>query len=517
MEYTPRVLPWQDWAEWTETSKWLFSPDTDSRLRGVGRVKAWRARGRLPVAIDATASLLEVALLESGLNGSRSALELRNLYGMVITRAINGLVEGLQTKFYAEPVNAVAARLGISQWLVDLRHEATHASLPSLATLRMGAQHLLDWLYRGYWEKQAHDLESAAAAATYILVSYKNVALAAQEESPNALCRACRAPKEKGVGNGNGSNGSSGNSSSSSSSSSISGGGGIKTASDARLAEALDGLLASVTPSFVTTFLLPALVRISPEESSSSSSSPETSFFLLPDHHLEAEAAAVAASAVSTKPTTFPTTILHTPPEIKAMHEAKHRQLYAPLLIRLQRKFPGFAHSLFSRLAATGMVQCREGKRVTVGEEEKAARTAESEAAAEEGGVTSPPSPTTSPFPYTYSMWLSYLRSKDWHSHFAYGRSEALFALRRAPGIRFNLRDKAQGSWTSAEREYMCSPACLPVQTQGLGLGPWVGVGEEEVEEEKGEEGEEEGWVRCKEWMPCPLGGPILRLDSKGF
>eukprot|EP00624_Nannochloropsis_granulata_P003818 evm.model.NODE_29350_length_8963_cov_36.581165.2 len=112
-------------------------------------------------------------------------------------------------------------------------------------------------------------------------------------------------------------------------------------------------------------------------------------------------------------------------------------------------------------------------------------------------------------------MWLSYLQSKDWHSHFAYGRSEALFALRRAPGIRFNLRDKAQGSWTSAEREYMHSPSCLSVRRQGLGLGLGVAVGEEKEEEE--EEEEEEGWMKCKEWVPCALGGPVVKLGSKGF
>jgi len=508
MEYTPRVLPWQDWAEWTETSKWLFAPDTDSRLRGVGRVKAWRARGRLPVAVDATASLLEVALLESGMGGDRSALELRNLYSMVIIRAINGLVEGLQTKFYAEPVNAVAARLGIPQWLVDLRHEATHASLPSLATLRMGAQHLLDWLYKGYWEKQAQDLESAAAAATHLLASYRDVTLAAQEESPNALCRACKAPKEEGgVGNG---------SSSSSSSISSSSGGGIKTASDARLAEALDGLLASVTASFLTTFLLPALVRVGPEENSSSpsSSTSSASFFLLPDHILETEAAA----AITTTTTT--SLQIQTPPEIKAMHETKHRQLYAPLLIRLQRKYPGFAHALFFRLAASSSGSSSRlteggggGNTTGIGPATGAAAAGEGAAAA-----ASPSSSSSSPSPYTYSMWLSYLQSKDWHSHFPYGRSEASFTLRRAPGIKFNLRDKSPGSWTSAEREYMYSSACLSVLREGLGLGLGVRMGEvEEGGEAAEEEEEEEGWARCKEWVPCPLGGPVLRLGGKGI
>jgi len=182
---------------------------------------------------------MQVALLESA-PGSRSAQELRAMYSMVVIRSINGerghgtmpwvdrpihqpqenatgepsglslalscmridpmsttgLVEGQQTKFYAEPVNVLAGRLGLPQWLVDLRHEATHSQvgavaadsrgpcpierclyacvcpphthrrlhpsirtrartqLPSLSSLRMGAQQLLDWLFREYWQKQ---------------------------------------------------------------------------------------------------------------------------------------------------------------------------------------------------------------------------------------------------------------------------------------------------------------------------------------------------------------------------
>lgn len=97
-----------------------------------------------------------MALVESA-PGARSAQELRGMYSMVIIRAINGplrtcrlttslayqrvitqstfhraragLVEGQQTKFYAEPVNVLAGRLGLPQWLVDLRHEATHSQV----------------------------------------------------------------------------------------------------------------------------------------------------------------------------------------------------------------------------------------------------------------------------------------------------------------------------------------------------------------------------------------------------
>jgi len=64
----------------------------------------------------------------------------------------------------------------------------------------------------------------------------------------------------------------------------------------------------------------------------------------------------------------------------------------------------------------------------------------------------------------------------------------------------------------------MYSSACLSVLREGLGLGLGVRMGEVEEEGEAEEEDEEEeGWMRCKEWVPCPLGGPVLRLGGKGF
>ncbi len=89
MEYSPRILPWRDWdgacvgthplsptkptvdpaispphthappVEWTETSRLLFAAAWAHRRLGVDRVQAWRARGRVPVAVDATAAVLE--------------------------------------------------------------------------------------------------------------------------------------------------------------------------------------------------------------------------------------------------------------------------------------------------------------------------------------------------------------------------------------------------------------------------------------------------------------------------
>lgn len=54
----PRVVGWASWEEWREVRKWLGSPIADERQRGLRRIRAWRARGPLPLAIESTAALL---------------------------------------------------------------------------------------------------------------------------------------------------------------------------------------------------------------------------------------------------------------------------------------------------------------------------------------------------------------------------------------------------------------------------------------------------------------------------
>lgn len=243
------------------------------------------------------------------------------------------------------------------------------------------------------------------------------------------------------------------------------GAGAVRTASDALLAEALDGLLDAVSPSFLTAFLLPALVHYPnprpPDEhgcwamSATNEEDDDSShYFLLPDHQLTASASPVSTDA-----------------EAERLAWARHRQLYAPLLVRLQRRFPGFAHALDGRLAQGEHAQ-------------------EAEAA---GCVC-----------VLYGRWRAHLRTRDWHSHFAYGRQEALFALRRAPGVRFNLRDKPPENWTQREMEFMLGPASASCLGEGLGL-----VVKEQGGEGDNEEEEDDDWALCEDWRACPLGSEL--------
>ncbi|KAG7387401.1 Ribosomal biogenesis protein las1l [Phytophthora pseudosyringae] len=154
--------PWLDWAEWQEAHVGLFSSDPYAQQRAVSRVASWRSRAQLPVAISATAQLVELQLHESVAQhhhhavgvSSRSHMELSLLYASVVVRCVNGLVDGSQKGAYALAVSTLAQRIGIPLWVVDLRHESTHNQLPSLPVLRFAARHLLAWLRANYWGAQ---------------------------------------------------------------------------------------------------------------------------------------------------------------------------------------------------------------------------------------------------------------------------------------------------------------------------------------------------------------------------
>ncbi|CAH0480830.1 unnamed protein product [Peronospora belbahrii] len=156
------AVPWLNWTEWQDVYMWLFHTDLYIQERGVSRVTSWRSRAQLPVAINATAQLVELQLHESMAQhhhhaigvSSRSYMELCLLYSNIIVRCVNGLVDGSQKGAYALAVSTLAQRIGIPLWIVDLRHESTHNQLPSLPVLRFAACHLLSWLKVNYWEAQ---------------------------------------------------------------------------------------------------------------------------------------------------------------------------------------------------------------------------------------------------------------------------------------------------------------------------------------------------------------------------
>ncbi|EKM60757.1 uncharacterized protein PHACADRAFT_155862 [Phanerochaete carnosa HHB-10118-sp] len=149
----PRRVPWSSLAELDEVCSWIYTDETDldTKILAVQRLSAWKAITTLPHALDSTLSLLTVIVQDSSREGLSSHMLIRQAYAVALIRLVNGLVDPLQLGAYARSIASIAAQLGLPQWLVELRHAATHEDLPSLDVLREAAREAMAWLLQNYF------------------------------------------------------------------------------------------------------------------------------------------------------------------------------------------------------------------------------------------------------------------------------------------------------------------------------------------------------------------------------
>ena len=160
----PRQVPWISWAHWRQVYHWLFGNqgvekarvEVQDIRRGLARVNTWRLRGKVPVAVDATAFLLELRMQdreqgrEQGKGTSatnRSAMEMRLSYSMAVTRFVNSVIDPEQRSVHAHSMTSLAKAIRLPRFFIDLRHDCSHNALPSLSVLRMALDKALDWLH----------------------------------------------------------------------------------------------------------------------------------------------------------------------------------------------------------------------------------------------------------------------------------------------------------------------------------------------------------------------------------
>jgi ribosomal biogenesis protein LAS1 len=185
-DMSSRLAPWTSTREWRRVADALARTDDDSAgIPGDNNVErnaaaseesvalrtvdAWRARGRVPLAVDVTASLVDAMRRDDGSVASSSVSSsdgrgTRLEYAMTLVRLVNGAVDPTQKGRYAAPIATLASKIHLPQELVDLRHEATHDALPSLRALRRGARLALAWCRTWYWDKQRRAFEETTEA-----------------------------------------------------------------------------------------------------------------------------------------------------------------------------------------------------------------------------------------------------------------------------------------------------------------------------------------------------------------
>ncbi|KAL6533691.1 hypothetical protein OROHE_013524 [Orobanche hederae] len=154
-----KLVPWISWDEWKFVRESLFSSSPDSVASALRRISTWRSRGCIPVAIEVTASIVEIQQKDPYFRNdlidsfSQSEEMLSMLYCMAVMRLVNGMVEKTRKKNEIS-IGEAADAIGIPRMLIDIRHEGSHRDLPSLQLVRLASSKALDWLVSYYWEPQ---------------------------------------------------------------------------------------------------------------------------------------------------------------------------------------------------------------------------------------------------------------------------------------------------------------------------------------------------------------------------
>ncbi|XP_024656548.2 ribosomal biogenesis protein LAS1L-like [Maylandia zebra] len=152
-EKTRHVVAWLNKAEWDQVRDYLYSMDSSLQRFALERISAWRARcaDSFPVAVDCTADLVRCQVRDR--SGQLTGDDLTLMYGTALVRFVN-LITDRQQGRKARPLRQLAGNLNIPEWVVDLRHEIMHGTLPSLKWCRKGCKVALEWLQQEFWSRQ---------------------------------------------------------------------------------------------------------------------------------------------------------------------------------------------------------------------------------------------------------------------------------------------------------------------------------------------------------------------------
>ncbi|KUL90943.1 hypothetical protein ZTR_00681 [Talaromyces verruculosus] len=151
------ITPWRDESELLDVRSKFYpssslnsTPSPDLRSDACRIVEAWKLRGHLPHAVEATALLTDAILHDDSTHNS--VFSIRATYAAAFSRFVTGLVDtklgsggGGGTMFNR------ASMIGLPLSFVELRHEAAHRELPSLVLLRSYTNRALEWLWDYYW------------------------------------------------------------------------------------------------------------------------------------------------------------------------------------------------------------------------------------------------------------------------------------------------------------------------------------------------------------------------------
>ncbi|KAG8190211.1 hypothetical protein JTE90_011932 [Oedothorax gibbosus] len=148
------VVPWRYADNFRKVYECLYSPSTNDKIWATNEIAVWETRCQyaLAAAIEATYVLVRAVLQDMLAEDNKcytSERDLQNLFAMAIVRFVNLMLE---REGKDKNLTVLADKYQIPRWIVELRHDATHAKVPSLPLLRMGARLALQYLEDNYWK-----------------------------------------------------------------------------------------------------------------------------------------------------------------------------------------------------------------------------------------------------------------------------------------------------------------------------------------------------------------------------
>lgn len=89
-----------------------------------------------------------------------------------MARFVTGLLDGQQDKQRKQSMYSLAKTIDLPATFVELRHQATHEQLPSLAKLRSAARKALRWIWEYYWRHLGPEEEEQAGTCETAVLRY---------------------------------------------------------------------------------------------------------------------------------------------------------------------------------------------------------------------------------------------------------------------------------------------------------------------------------------------------------
>jgi hypothetical protein len=161
-----RSTPWKSWKEWAVVYDLIKSGGILELRKALVFIREWSARGRLPIAVEATADIIDAFSCDpfySDVSVSIPSKPLGLLYGNILSRFVSLVVDLGQKGAVAASMETIGGIAGFPGWIIQLRHAVSHAAeYPRIEILRKGVIELFEkCVVVKYWDVQASLIRNA--------------------------------------------------------------------------------------------------------------------------------------------------------------------------------------------------------------------------------------------------------------------------------------------------------------------------------------------------------------------